>query len=74
MSVQCIPKLVPPVGLLVDAQARLRIIDPEAETVAVLRAEPGKFRLAGRWRPGEKAHSRLLKGFTVEVGPLFRAS
>lgn len=49
------------------------LIDPEAETVEVLHAQGGEFRLVGRWRPGEKAHSRLLKGFTVAVAPLFQA-
>ena len=48
------------------------IIDPEAQTVEVLYLDAGEFRLAGRWRPGEQAHSRLLEKFTVDVSLLFQ--
>ena len=47
------------------------LIDPEAQTVEVLYLEAGEYALVGRWRPGERAESRLLKGFQVEIGPLF---
>ncbi len=47
------------------------LIDPEAETVEVLFAESGAYKLVGRWRPGESACSRLLAGFEVPVAPLF---
>jgi Uma2 family endonuclease len=47
------------------------LIDPEAKTVEVLRLESGTYRLVGRWHPGERARSRLLKGFEAPVGPLF---
>jgi len=47
------------------------IIDPEAQTVEVLALETGTYELAGRWRPGERAQSRLLPGFEVEVAALF---
>jgi len=47
------------------------LIDPEAQTVEVLYLEAGEYTLVGRWRPGETAESRLLKGFQVEIGPLF---
>ena len=45
------------------------IIDPEAKTVEVLCLESGTYQLAGRWLPGERARSRLLKGFEVPVSP-----
>ena len=47
------------------------LIDPEARTVEVLYLESGTYQLAGRWHPGERARSRLLKGFAVPVSPLF---
>ena len=46
------------------------LIDPEAKTVEVLCLESGTYQLAGRWQPGERAQSRLLKGFEVPVTPL----
>jgi len=47
------------------------LIDPEARTVEVLSLESGTYQLVGRWHPGERARSRLLKGFEVPVAPLF---
>jgi Uma2 family endonuclease len=47
------------------------LIDPEALTVEVLCLEAGTYRLAGRWRTGESAQSRLLAGFEVPVKALF---
>jgi len=47
------------------------LIDPEAQTVEVLFLEREGYALVGRWRPGERAKSRLLKGFTVDVTQLF---
>jgi Uma2 family endonuclease len=48
------------------------IIDPEAETIEVLRLDPGQqYRLVGRWRPGQEAASDLLPGFSVSVSELF---
>ena len=46
------------------------LIDSEAKTVEVLHLESGTYQLAGRWHPGERAQSRLLKGFEVPVTPL----
>lgn len=46
------------------------LIDPEAKTVEVLHLESGAYQLVGRWHPGERARSRLLKGFEVPVFPL----
>ena len=50
------------------------LIDPEAETVEVLHAVKGEFQLAGRWRPGEQATSKILNGFKVPVAKLFDKS
>lgn len=50
------------------------LVDPEAQTVEVLFLERGEYQLAGRWRPGEQAVSRLLPGFEVPVGGLFGSS
>ncbi len=47
------------------------ILDPEAETVEVLFLDRGEYRLVGRWRPGDRARSQLLKGFSVAVTELF---
>jgi Uma2 family endonuclease len=47
------------------------LIDPEAKTVEVLHLESGTYQLVGRWHPGERAQSRLLKGFEVPIAPLF---
>jgi Uma2 family endonuclease len=47
------------------------LIDPEARTVEVLALAAGTYQLVGRWHPGERARSRLLKGFEVPVSSLF---
>jgi Uma2 family endonuclease len=49
------------------------LIDPEAQTVEVLFLDRGEYQLAGRWRPGEQAASKLLEGFVVPVARLFEA-
>jgi len=46
------------------------LIDPEATTVEVLHLESGQYQLVGRWHPGKRARSRLLKGFEVSVSTL----
>jgi len=48
------------------------IIDPEAHTVEVLALTNGRYELAQRSHPGETAASRLLPGFEVSEGYLFR--
>jgi len=48
------------------------IIDPEAETVEVLFAENGRYRLLMRCRAGQTAGSQLLPGFEVPVTALFQ--
>lgn len=50
------------------------IIDPEAQTVEVLALISGRYELVQRSLPGETASSRLLPGFEVPVGDLFRRS
>src|SRR5437764_14694626 len=50
------------------------LIDPEASTVEVLYLIAGRYQLVGRWHPEEKAHSRLLKGFSISVSALFSSS
>jgi Uma2 family endonuclease len=50
------------------------LIDPEARTVEVLHLKAGEYELAGRWRAGERAQSRLLSGFDVSVSELFAES
>jgi Uma2 family endonuclease len=47
------------------------LVDPEARTVEVLFLASGTYQLVGRWRPGERATSRLLEGLEVPVSPLF---
>jgi Uma2 family endonuclease len=48
------------------------IIDPEAQTVEVLALVSGRYELVRRSLPGETSSSRLLPGFEVSVGDLFR--
>ena len=50
------------------------IIDPESETVEVWALVGGRYELVQRSRPGETAASRLLPGFEVSVGYLFRGA
>ena len=47
------------------------LIDPEALTVEVLHLKAGEYELLGRWHPGDRARSRLLKGFELLVSGLF---
>ena len=49
------------------------IVDPEAETVEVLYLESGQYKLIGRWNPGQRARSRLLKGFKVSVSAVLES-
>ena len=46
------------------------IVDPEASAIDVLHLEGGRYELVVHSKPGEKAESRLLRGFHVDVGHL----
>jgi Uma2 family endonuclease len=47
------------------------LVNPDAGTVEVFSLESGTYRLVGRWHPGERARSKLIKGFEVPVSALF---
>lgn len=49
------------------------IVNPEDETISVLRLENGSYVEAGMHRRGESAASVLLAGFAVEVNDVFDA-
>ncbi len=48
------------------------IIDPEAQTVEVLFQEQNTFQLVQRSRPGDRAASRMLSGFELDVRELLQ--
>lgn len=43
------------------------IVDREAGTVEVFFLTSGEYKLVGRWRRGEVAKSRIIKGFSIPV-------
>jgi len=49
------------------------ILDSEAGTVEVFFLTDGQYKLVGRWRAGETAKSKLLKGFAVAVADILPA-
>ncbi|HQU45884.1 MAG TPA: Uma2 family endonuclease, partial [Pirellulales bacterium] len=49
------------------------IVNPQTETVSVLRLEAGAYVEAGVYRRGETAVSPLLVGFSVDVNAVFDA-
>ncbi|HEV7223768.1 MAG TPA: Uma2 family endonuclease [Pirellulales bacterium] len=49
------------------------IVNPETESINVLRLESGAYAQFGAFRRGEAAASALLPGFKVEVGAVFDA-
>jgi Uma2 family endonuclease len=56
------------------AQAEVReywIVDPEAQTAEVYGPESGAYELVGKWGLGQRARSRLLEGFEIEVDHIF---
>jgi len=58
------------------AKAKIReywIIDPETRTITVLALSGKTYKVQGEFKVGEQAGSKLLKGFTVDVGEVFAA-
>jgi Uma2 family endonuclease len=49
------------------------IIDPAKKTITVLVLDAGRYMVHGRHKPGEKASSKLLRGFKVDVAGVFAA-
>jgi Uma2 family endonuclease len=49
------------------------IVNPQTETITVLRLRGGAYEEAGNYRRGESAPSEVLAGFTVDVGAVFDA-
>jgi Uma2 family endonuclease len=49
------------------------IVNPQTETITVLRLRGDAYEEAGTFRRGESAPSELLAGFTVDVGAVFDA-
>lgn len=48
------------------------LIDPEAQTIEVLHLDKGHYQLFARATSGQKAPSKLLPGFEVQVGSLLK--
>lgn len=49
------------------------VIDPEAQTVEVFFLDGQQYQLIARSRPGNKACSKLLEGFGIDVKEMFTA-
>jgi Uma2 family endonuclease len=47
------------------------IVDPRATTIEVYALEQGTYLLAGQYRPGDTAPSRVIPGFAVPVEVIF---
>jgi Uma2 family endonuclease len=50
------------------------IVDPEEKVVTILALEGKSYGVAGEFRPGQCAASRLLEGFIVDVSAMFRVA
>ncbi|HZU36216.1 MAG TPA: Uma2 family endonuclease [Gemmataceae bacterium] len=48
------------------------LVDPQAETITILRLTGKRYILHGLFRAGEMAESALLPGFTVDVAAVFK--
>lgn len=49
------------------------IIDPEQETITVFALSGKTYKVHGKFKPGERAASKLLPGFTLDVAAVFAA-
>ena len=49
------------------------IIDPKEKTITVLTLSGRTYKVHGTFKPGDEATSKLLKGFRVAVGDVFKA-
>ena len=49
------------------------IVDPEHKTITVLWLTGERYKVHGKFRPGQEAVSLLLEGFTVNVAEVFAA-
>jgi Uma2 family endonuclease len=49
------------------------IVDPQDEVITVLKLDGGANAVHGEFRLGERATSRLLEGFEVDVAEVFAA-
>ena len=47
------------------------IVDPENSAITVLALKDGKFEVAGKYKPGQTAVSRLLPDFEIDVAEAF---
>ena len=50
------------------------IVDPETESVEVLRLEAGRYARHGLYRRADVLRSGLLEGLEIELGPIFERS
>jgi Uma2 family endonuclease len=67
-----------PRSLVYDADTHLRgpeywIVNPEAESITVLRLQGDRYAEHGGFGGGTMAHSTLFKDFTVAVDAVFEA-
>jgi hypothetical protein len=48
-------------------------VDPKERTITVLTLGARSYKVHGKFKPGDKATSKLLPGFTVDVADVFAA-
>lgn len=47
------------------------VVDPQVQTVEVFNLQDSRYEQVGRWKLGERASSRVLKGFEIDVANIF---